>query len=326
MVSNLLWHDRSEQEPEPIKLRAQSFDIVVAPVEEYSEIAQRLTSTHGTEPTALVSVESLLHEHSTLEDFKEFMDDLLYVFRLVTGNKVDWYYVEAVDGRTGEPVERIHKYTETGLYSNAIRFRPPKSGYDYAIPKLELAMITDAFFSRYRQCLDRTVLKALINQFTSACDVTSYIESQGLLAATLTELIAAKYAYTVGNSNVLNKSHFENTTLVTVKKLIEEMDLPTQTKRQMYSHLKGAYRSSFRRNVRTMNKRLRLGLRRSEIDRIVNVRNSLVHEGTYGMGLDAREWSEYHRLMTWTNFVALCRLMGYGGELPQFRKGRRLEI
>ena len=56
-VSNLLWYNRLEEEPEVIELRAQDFKVTVAPVEGYLEVAQRLASTHGVEPTAMVCIE-----------------------------------------------------------------------------------------------------------------------------------------------------------------------------------------------------------------------------------------------------------------------------
>ena len=254
------------------------------------------------------------------------MDELLYVFRLVTGNLVDWYYAEAVDDRTEEPVERIHKYAATSPYSNTIRFRPLRRGYQSMVPKLDVAKLADSFFNDSTPGLDRATLKPLINQFTNACDQNSYLESQGLLASTLAELIAAKNAHAKGESEAIPRSEFETEIRPVIEEAIESTAIPRHAKDHIKNQLQGAYRSSFRRKFRLLNDSYGMGLSSSEIDRIVTARNSLVHEGTYSSGFDDGGWSEDYRFLTWTNLIAICRLAGYEDELPGFTGGRRLEV
>ena len=179
----------------PIILKVKDFEVTISPVNDYLDKAERLTNSNGIEATALVCITTQTREQIQLEEFKDFMEELIYVFRLVTGNLVDWYYAESVDERTNKPIERIHKYAVTGPYSNTVRFRPLKPGYQSFVPKLDLESIVDAFFETTDHSLAINALKILINQFTNACDGTSYIESQGLLASTLTELISSKYAH-----------------------------------------------------------------------------------------------------------------------------------
>ena len=205
VVSNLLWHGPSVKQPEPIELSSQSFEVKVIPVDSYVEVARRLISTHGIEPTALVRIRTHQCHAMPLQSFREFMEELVCVFRLATGNLVDWYYAEAVNHRTKEPVERLHKYAMTGPYSNTIIFRPLRKGYRSAIPKLDLPKLATAFLDDCHQGLEKAILKPLINQFTNACDDTSFLESRGLLASTLTELIAAKTAHKNGESDVIPK-------------------------------------------------------------------------------------------------------------------------
>ena len=326
VVSNLLWDDSSEEEPEPIELSVQDLEVTVAPIDDYSDIAQRLANTHGVEPTALVSVQAPPTRKMPLQAYRDFMDELLHVFRLVTGNLVDWYYAEAIDDRTKEPVERIHKHAATGPYSNAIRFRPLKMGYQSLVPKLDFPKLVDAFFNDSSQGLDRATLKPLINQFTNACDENSYLESRGLLASTLAELIAAKNAYAKGKSEVIPRSEFETETFPAAAEAIESTTIPGCAKDHIKNMLKGAYRSSLRQKLRLLNDSCGLGLSSSDIHRLVTVRDSLVHEGTYLSDFDDGGWSEDYRFLTWTNLIALCRLAGYDDELPALSEGRRLEV
>ena len=321
-VSNLLWYNRLEEEPEVIELRSRNFKVTVAPIEGYLEIAQRLASTHGVEPTALVCIEALTTRRLRPQVFREFMEDLVYVFRLVTGNLVDWYYGEAVDDRTKEPVERIHNYAMTGPYSKTIRYRPLKKGYRSTIPKLDIAKLADAFFNDSVSELDRETLKPLINQFTNACDESSYLESCGLLASTLIELIASKNAHEHGKSEIISQRDFRTEILPVLKKAIENTTYPKCVQKLLKDKLQGAYHTSFRRKLKLLNETYKMHLNSKEINRIVTTRNNLVHKGTYS----SRNWDDDYQFLIWTNFIALCRLVGYEDKLPIVQKGRGLEV
>ena len=324
VVSNLLWHGPSVKQPEPIELSSQSFEVKVIPVDSYVEVARRLISTHGIEPTALVRIRTHQCHAMPLQSFREFMEELVCVFRLATGNLVDWYYAEAVNHRTKEPVERLHKYAMTGPYSNTIIFRPLRKGYRSAIPKLDLPKLATAFLDDCHQGLEKAILKPLINQFTNACDDTSFLESRGLLASTLTELIAAKTAHKNGESDVIPQGEFNSKVYPALEEAIASTSLEGHIQAHVKQHLRGAYRSTFRRRLQRLDAFCRLGLLDSQIDRIVRIRNALVHEGTYGR--DSESWIDDYRLITWANLIALCRLSGYRGELPPLRVGQHLEV
>ena len=326
LVSNFLWHDDSDEEPEPLQIEVDGFKAEIKPVDDYTEVAQRLMSVHGVEPTARVYIESSRDEPQSLRIYSDFLDNLLYVFRLVTGNQVNWYFGEALDDRTSRPVERVHKYAATGPYSNTIRFRPLRSRMQSLIPKLNMDALTRAFFNDSRHILDKAVLKALIDQFANACCDTSFLEAQGLLASNLTELIASKYAYGKGHADVISESRFNIEILPVLKKAVEDTELPEEIREHVKNNLRGAYRNTFRRKLKSLNDGLKLGLNSSKIGRIVGIRNTLVHEGTYRSAFDDGGWFNDYQFTTWANFIALCRLLGYDGDLPNLWRGHRLEV
>ena len=326
LVSNLLWERDSGEEPEPFQLEAHGFGVEVMPVDDYMEVAHRLRNMHGVEPTAHVGIRSSHGALLPLESYRGFLDNLLYVFRLVTGNQVNWYYGEAIDENSARPVERVHKYALTRPYSNTIRFRPLKSGMMSVVPKLSPDGLARAFFSVSGQSLYRAAVEALIDQFTMSCDETSYLESKGLLASTLTELIASKIAYASGDSDAISHSHFVEETLPILREAVDNTQLPKEIKNHVKNQLQGAYRNTFRHKLRWLNTRLKLGLSKSEIGRVVDVRNALVHEGTYTSDFDDGGWVNDYQFTTWVNFIALCRVLGYDGELPVFGYGQWPEV
>ena len=109
------------------------------------EVAQRLRNGHGTEPTAHVFIKLQDGDRECLRDFEEFVGELTYVLRLVTGNHVDWIFGEAVDDRNGRPVERIHKHGVVTNFSDVMRFHALRAGQASAFPELSLPGLTEAF-------------------------------------------------------------------------------------------------------------------------------------------------------------------------------------
>ena len=326
LLSNLLWHHLGGDEPEPIKLVCQEYKVAVNPVTDYAEVAERLTGMGGVEPTALVTVECPPSQPQEIGVFTQFLDDLSYVFRLVSGNRVDWYYAEAIDEDTDSVVERVHKYSATSQYSNTLAFRPLRSGYQAFYPKLDLAALTEAFFRDEAARLDVLTLKTLIDYFTNACDRTSYLEAGGLLASTLTELIVAKYADAKGISDFMPEDEFNANVLPVIENAIESTNLEKDMKDKVSDHSKGAYRNTFRRRLKALVDDFKLPLSSKERNRLVNIRNTLVHQGTYPSYFDDGGWSNDYRFTIWANFVAICRLIGYEGELPRYQQGHGIEI
>ena len=326
LVCNVLWHQSSNEEPEPIELKALNYSISIHPVDDYRDVAPGIINTHGIAPTALITIETSGASPEPIESFKNLMDDLVYVLRLVTGNAVAWYYGEAIDERTETPVERIHQQAYTRPYSNRLSFRPLWKGYQSLVPKVDLQALTEAFFTQSKNLLDKNTLTALIDQFTNTCDETSYLEMQGLLTSALTELLATKLAYKQGTSETIPKDEYDTEKLPLLEEAINNTDWSNIAKEHLNNQMKGNYRASFRQKLKSLNQSLQLDLKSRDIERIVATRNALVHEGTFrSTSGDADELDDCC-FSTWVNFRALCRLLGYEGELPTFHAGRVLEV
>ena len=80
--------------------------VTVAPVGDYMEVADSIVAVRGIAPTAEVLIKTSDGSNLSLERYGDFMNDLVSVFRLATGNRVDWYYGEAFEVGTDRVVER----------------------------------------------------------------------------------------------------------------------------------------------------------------------------------------------------------------------------
>ena len=144
--------------------------VTVFPRDDYFEVAESIKAARGIAPTAEVVIETRDGSRQSLECYGDFMNDLISVFRLASGNKVDWYYGEAFVADTERAVERFHKDAVTGPFSKTIRFRRLHCGTISVTPKLAFEALAESFLSNDKQVVDRSTLKQLIDYFTNACD------------------------------------------------------------------------------------------------------------------------------------------------------------
>ena len=280
----------------------------------------------GVEPTALVTVEVIGTTPVPLDRFTELADLLVYLFRLITGNVVNWYYGNALDDISGRILEGVYKFAVTAPYSRTVVFSPLRANERSFVSKVDFARLAEAFFTPRDAGLDGPTLKSLIDQFTSACNDVEYMEMRGLMASSLTEFLVAKYSEMKKFSEVVPKRDFNRNLLPALQSAIGNLDLPEEFQEHVLEYIKGAYRRSFYPRLEGVVSDLDLPLEAEDCRRIVKTRNSLVHRGTYASSSEDGAWTRDYMLITWTNFSILCRLHGYEGFLPDRRPNGALEI
>ena len=309
LVSNLIWH-RGHSVPNHIIFEADAMKITVTPVDDYLETAASIRAIRGIAPTAEVLIESPDHRRRSIEEYVDFMNILISIFRLTTGNRVDWYFGEALAVPSERVVERIHKDAVTGPFSKTIR---PGTN----IPLLE--GLINAFFSDACKPIKQEDLKKLIDYFVNCCDETSYLEARGLLASTLADLIVSTHAEAMDCQNVMEEEDFNTQILPALQAAISCIELPglsNQLRERALQELRGAFRLPFRMRLNLLVKETNLSLSSKDRERAVNIRNELVHKGKF-LSENRDDWYGEYSFMIWLDFAALCRLSGYDGELPQ---------
>ena len=307
LVSNLIWH-LGHTVPNHMTFEADGLKITVTPVHDYLETAASVKATRSIAPTAVVLIESPDDHRRSLDEYLDFMNALIYAFRLTTGNRIDWYFGEALAVPSERAVERLHKAAITGPFSKTIRFRAN-------IPLL--GRLTKAFFGDDCGLVRQEDLKKLIDYFVNCCDETSYLEARGLLASTLADLIVLTHAEVMNCQNVMEEEDFNTHILPALQaaiRCIEVQGLSNELRKRALQELKGAYRQTFRNRLNLLVKETNLSLSSEDSNRAVNIRNELVHRGKF-LSDDIDDCYGEYSFMIWLDFVALCRLSGYDGEL-----------
>ena len=312
-LSNLIWpfghsdHSRFTFEINGLK-------VTVTPASDYSDIAGSVRAIRGIAPTAGILIESPGDLRLSLEEYVDFIDTLVSALRLTSGNRIDWYFGEAFDLTSTRVVERIHKDAVTGPYSKTI-------GFTSTFPYVE--GLIKALFSKDRKLIDHKSLKRMIDYFVNCCDETSYLEARGVLASTLADLVVLEYAKVKQCEQIMVQEEFTKHVLPLLKTAIDSAQWPEgcdELRKNAAEVLNGAYRRSFRKRLKLLVKECNLSLDSKARHRAVNIRNELVHEGKF-LSENKSDWYSEYSFMIWLDFVALCRLAGYDGELPSSIRG-----
>lgn len=325
LISNFLWHDNERRGPETIDLSVRGFRIVVTPIEDYQTVASQLISGGGVQPTAWVYIDCAGGPRQPLKKYASILDDLLCVFRLVTGNEVSWYYGEARD-TSDQPVARIHNYSSPMPYSNTVRLRHVDRVARSLIQKLDLAELVTAFFDQTDWILDKATIEKLVNQFTNATNTTPYLESSALLASTLTEMIASTFASARDESNMITRELYVNNIRPMLEDAIRNTGLSDEIQLHLRQSLAGVRRRSFGDKIRLLCDELIVPLSEDDIGRIVKIRNELVHRGTFPSVSEGSNWLSEYNFIIWADLILLCRLMGYGGHFTKQLNSDQIEV
>ncbi len=301
--------------PQSITFSFQDSSLTIKPVEDYQCRIAHLQSVGGVEHTADIIIRKKgrdpqgLPARKSLDEAASLMEDLIPVLRLWSGNKLNWLYGKGYD-YGGCLSETLHQSPVVGGYSE-VTFR-----YGWSTHPVNLCELAASDFPKQVRVLSDQDIREHVDGFVEACQARQFRENQGIAAATLLDALVAQHAETRGKDTIMSKSAFKKHVQPALRKAIDDISVPSvsdHVKCQLKSFVLGGYRSNMRNRVELLSEELSVCMSDDLRSRVIKVRNELVHEGRF----PDNERSEADRnLLLWMNFVVLCRLVGYEGELP----------
>jgi hypothetical protein len=303
-VTNLVFTPNTDHTPESIILGVEGRSIEIKPMPNYVDNIRLIQAIPGIELTTIVEIHALTDQRHSLDEDADFMNNFINVLQLWSGNKLDWVYGEALDDNCTNVIEVIHKDAITGEFSNIFisqRWNLPFT--DFATSYFS----NDGFLSSDES-------RKFVSYFIDCCSTRPYLEIRALSTATLLDTLTLKYALHMHNDEIIDKKLFESIVLPELKKKIDGIPLADKKRLPLKNNLVGIYRSSFRQRLKSINAYYNLRLSSDVLGKIVNVRNDLVHKGVL-QGKTGKDKFKNYRLLLWTDFSILCRLLGYQGAL-----------
>ena len=84
--------------------------------------------------------------------------------------------------------------------------------------------------------------------------------------------------------------------------------------------------ASLNQKLKLLRDDLNLPLADEGIEILVKSRNALVHQGVYASTANVAEWKNDYNFMVHMTLNSLCRLSGYNGHLPDFKRDWPIQV
>lgn len=214
-----------------------------------------------------------------LETVERMMDDLALLLSLARGTTVQWISSEwKQENQTA--INSYHRNMKLSQYGNLeiICAKPPMDLYEFV----------QSSYPKFREVNQQLGLPKAIRQLVSGgLEENGYIELRALSLTTLLDFLRSRFADASNDGGYFIHPDTFTERKAELKKRIRSVltDLFPDTGKaiinEMSLHSLGFYRKSFRASLQEMLEHLRLEIAGEELTRFVEIRNHLVHEGSF---------------------------------------------
>lgn len=231
------------------------------------------------------------------------IDTLSILLSLARGTKVNWIYYDCYDS-LHEKVSSVHKNNIVWQYA-VLPVIDPQNPYD-------TANFVKQVFPTYLLHKDDYSLDIVVETYLDAKRETGFLELRALRAVVVLEFLNSIYAKRKGIGFILQDSQFKKVHH-SVKSILgqqfKQMSLCENTLKEMELKIKELNRQSFRTILETMFAEFGISVTKGELDRLIKIRNSLVHKASF---VTKEHWNEYTFLIGMLDRI-LLKTLNYSG-------------
>jgi len=313
-INNLVFGRRYAPTRRTVTLELPFGHVTLSALDEYEHRERRLRKQSGIAITAKCDVRAREAHGAvpTPEDVVRLVDSILHPLSLATGTLVSWHSYSALDS-AGDVLGTVHKGVNIdGPFSNLILMM----GWD-----ADLATCATGWFNRPAD-LPFVVedIIPLIRQHIDACIEGPFLETRGLAAATLLDVLANQNARQNDTSNVVEPEAWKESVLPALRNTLrssrQSLGLTKTQVQAINMSLAHAYRRSFRGKLVQLLEELDVNPKSLPLDHVVDARNNLVHEATFSSASDFTHFDQFAALMLLGRSI-LLRLVGAESDLHQ---------
>src|SRR6266508_4142932 len=201
---------------------------------------------------------------------------------LAVGTQVTWLHYAAVDKRYGEST-RVYRSSRPRPFAGTTMAHGWDVPLDWLIP-----VWFDAGLSRP---MPLDALRHRIDHHVEACCESQDVISNGLSAATLLDVLANHHAAARGNGAVVPREVWETFAQDKLAAALAAWpEIGEADAAEIGQNLRGAFRRSFGRKFKALLDDLGMGMDSKTRRRVVDTRNSLVHDSKFPR--EDRAWED----------------------------------
>lgn len=310
-IANFVFEPDDRAPHQEFVVNAAGHQVSFSPVAEYGERSKRLRHEGGVTQTAWCEVTKPARRELQMATLPLILDKVLQPISLTIGSKVTWLHWVAYD-TFQQPARTFHRASNTKTFSNT----------SLALGWWnDLSEIVSAWFAEAPDDpIDHDALAARVDHYLDACARGPYLETRALSAATLLDVLAAKYAEATDSGFVIAEAKWHS---ILKQKITPDVcnvlegtgGITAAERRELLSNARGLYRRSFRRRLTRMLRDYSIQVDSTRLNQIINTRNDLVHNGRFHYD-DRAAWQEEYRRLLWVCRSTLLRMIGYRSDLP----------
>lgn len=255
--------------------------LFVEPVHGYSKIVKRLKAVKGINVTSELICD--LREFNGVEQAREIVDSLCYLFSLARGTKIQWVYCDQYS-EGGKRVMWTHASRVTKPYSCLAVIDPRGDG------RQETKVFIEQAYSEYVSKRESWRLnRGTMDAYLDAKAEADYLQFRAVKLAVALEMLKAVFLEIPGSPAkefVLDENEFERLTQSisdAVSNILEQRGVENNDRQAICSlgKIEGLNRRSFRYVVDKLCKHIGLDVEEKAIGLFVASRDSLVHSGLF---------------------------------------------
>jgi hypothetical protein len=296
-----------------VELGDQKVDIYK--IQDYKSVIESVKHQRGIDVTseAVMNVSSVYDVDKVIP----LIDTLSILLSLARGTKVNWIYYDCYDSLY-EKVSSVHKNNIVWQYA-ILPVIDPQIPYD-------TANFVKQVFPTYLLHKDDYSLDIAVETYLDAKRETGFLELRALRAVVVLEFLNSIYAERKGIGSILQDGQFRkvhHSVKSVLTQQFKEMSLPEYTLKEMELKISELNRQSFRTILETMFAEFGISVTKDELDRLIKIRNSLVHKASF---ITKEHWNEYAFLIGMLDRILLKTLNYNGVFLDITNKFNRINI
>ena len=294
------------------------YQVELRPTPDAKEQLRRIRG--GTSAALTTSITVIGPEGKTvLDKATSITTDLCMLLSLASAATVQWLYLEVI-GENGQILETFRWNSKLNGRSSlpVISDMPPADLQDFI----------SAAFPHYRLGKDQWHLARTIRHYVDAVTPSDFLEMRGLKLAILLEFLRGRNALqNTGSAFLVSEESFserKQALLKGVRRSIDDVfgDLLAAAREEMSHHVSGFFRRTFKRSLRSLLDDLRLDISKADLQKFIDIRNSLVHQASF---MDSKThgspWEQFLHVKVLVDriLLAILRHQGYFHDWSQHR-------
>ena len=285
--------------PGDINIEGKVFRAEIVAVDNYVSRAEELKHTHEFAHTAWCEVEPLRHVDGAfpLAAAADFVDVIADALSLASGTLVTWHNLVVRDW-TGKEAQIVHRAAVSKRFSSLLVSR------DWSISPRET--INAWFKPRDETTFSREELRLYVRQHCEATQDQPFLETRGLSAATLLDVMAGRYAELTNAESSIDPVVWKKKVFPKLREALDRSDLTVQQKGTVIESIRHQYRTMFGVRLAKLLGDLELSIDPLVLRATLNSRNKLVHAGHFYQTDSSKHISEYFRLLLLGRCVLLA--------------------